>query len=150
MKRSDRLGTLAKLAAMAEQQARLQLAQSNKSLQRQQGQQRLLETYDMEYARLWLESARTGMMGSDVQRMNDFRSSLRTSLDTQETVVRQAVTQVAESASQWQGMRNRLRVFKELADRVRNEEDRAAEKHQEKALGDLASTQYLRSLDNRQ
>lgn len=139
MSRARRLQTLARLAGMVERNARLALARSTSELQRREAQQTQLESFDAEYASAWLEAGRSGLPGRDVVALGAFRTSLGRTLDAQRAAVRQAGESRTLDAARWRVLRERLRVFGELADRAATEEERARDKRAERFLDELAA-----------
>lgn len=139
MKRSQRLGTLVRLAAMAETNARTGLARANQDLLRKDGQQRQLESYEAEYGQAWLEAGRQGLPGDKARALSQFRDSLANTLDAQRSSVRAAAAQRDELARRWNGMRAQLRVFEDLASRARQTEDRERERRLQKAIDELSA-----------
>ena len=131
MKRSRRLGTLVRLAAMAERNAR------------KDGQQRQLESYEAEYGDAWLEAGRLGLPGEKAKGLAAFRDSLANTLEAHRSSLRAAAAQRDEQARRWQGMRAQLRVFEDLEARARRAEDREREKRLQKAIDELSARPRL-------
>lgn len=138
MSRARRLQTLVRLAGMAERNARLALARSTTEVQRREAQREQLESFDAEYARSWIEAGRAGLPGRDVVALGAFRTSLGRTLDAQRAAVRQAAEARGLDAARWRVLRERLRVFDDLADRAAEQEERAREKRRERMLDELA------------
>jgi flagellar FliJ protein len=124
---------------MAERNARLSLAKSTGELQRREAQQAQLESFEGEYARSWLDAGRSGLPGRDVVALGAFRSSLGRTLDAQRAAVRQAGEARATDATRWRVLRERLRIFGDLAGRAAEQEERAREKRCERLLDELAA-----------
>lgn len=139
MKRSDRLGTLVRLSAMAEQASRLRLARANQDLGRKEAQQRQLEGYDAEYAQDWIEEGRRGVAGQRLLGLAAFRAGLGRSLDAQQQAVDASAAARAAEAARWRATRERLRVFTDLAGRARAVEQRDQDRKTERALDELAA-----------
>ena len=139
MSRARRLQTLVRLAGMAERNARLALARSTAEVQRREAQQSQLESFDAEYARSWLEAGRAGLPGRDVVALGAFRTSLGRTLDAQRAAVRHAAEARALDTARWRVLRERLRIFSDLAGRAAEQEERALEKRRERMLDELAA-----------
>jgi len=137
MKRSARLDTLVKLAAMAERASRLRLARANQEQQRKLAQRRQLETYDLEYARRWLEDGRAGVSAHRLQQVAAFRDSLAHSVELQREVERLAREGLQRDAGQWRGSRERLRVLARLQRDALASEDREQERRAQRVLDDM-------------
>ena len=137
MKRSRRLETLVKLAQLAERGSRERLAQSNRELQRREQQQQQLESYEQEYATRWLAAGRHGIAGAELAQLGAFRASLADTLAIQQRAVGVAREQSALSAAQWRAVRNRQRMFEDLAARARADEEREAARRLQKLMDDL-------------
>lgn len=143
MKRSRRLGTLVRLAAMAERNARTGLARANQDVLRKDGQQRQLESYEAEYGDAWLEAGRLGLPGEKAKGLAAFRDSLANTLEAHRSSLRAAAAQRDEQARRWQGMRAQLRVFEDLEARACRAEDREREKRLQKAIDELSARPRL-------
>jgi flagellar export protein FliJ len=139
MSRARRLQTLARLAGMVERNARLALARSTTELQRREAQQTQLESFDAEYANAWIEAGHSGLRGREVVALGAFRTSLGRTLDAQRAAVRQAGEARTLDAARWRVLRERLRVFGELADRAAEQEERARDKRAQRFLDELAA-----------
>ena len=139
MKRSRRLETLVRLAAMAENTARTGLARANEDVVRKDRQQQQLESYEAEYGAAWLEAGRNGMSGLQAKGLSAFRDSLATTLEGHRASVRTATLQREEYARRWRGMRAQLQVFEDLAARARRAEDIERERKLQKAMDELAA-----------
>jgi flagellar FliJ protein len=137
VKRSQRLQTLVQLVQLAERGARERLAQANRELLRREQQQQQLESYEQEYATRWLESGRQGIAGAQLAQLGAFRASLAGSLAIQERAVGTAREQSVLSAAQWRAVRNRQRMFEDLAARARADEEREAARRLQKLMDDL-------------
>jgi flagellar export protein FliJ len=140
MKRSQRLGTLSRLAGMAEHAARLRLAQANQDLLRKQQQQRQLRDYDAEYAERWLEAGRDGVSGRRLVELGAFRSGLARTLAVQDAAVGGATELLQHEAGEWRRRRERLRVMEKLVDAARRREDYVAERRLQRVIDDLAGS----------
>jgi flagellar export protein FliJ len=145
VKRSRRLDTLVRLAAMAERNARTGLARATQDLMRKDGQQRQLESYETEYGEAWLDAGRRGLPGDRAKGLAAFRDSLANTLEAQRSSVRLATSQRDEQAHRWQGMRAQLRVFEDLAKRSRQDEERERERKLQKAIDELSTR--VRTID---
>ena len=141
--RSRRLGTLVRLAAMAERNARSGLARANEELVRKDSQHRQLESYEAEYGESWLEAGRAGLSGSRAKGLSAFRDSLAATLESHRASVRAAAVQRDEQAQRWRGMRAQLKVFEDLARRARRDEDLERERRLQKAMDELAARSRL-------
>jgi flagellar FliJ protein len=137
VKRSQRLQTLVKLVQLAERGARERLAQANRELHRREQQQQQLESYEQEYATRWIETGRHGIAGTELAQLGAFRASLADTLAIQERAVGAAREQSVLSAAQWRAVRNRQRMFEDLAARARADEEREAARRLQKLMDDL-------------
>lgn len=137
--RSARLHTLVQLAALAEREARQRLGQANAELRRREAQQSQLESYVAEYGSRWLSAGQAGIEGHVLVRFAAFRTSLDATLEVQQGTVRQAREGGLQATRQWHGTRNRLKVFDELAARVRRDERHAATRRDQLQNDELAS-----------
>jgi flagellar FliJ protein len=137
VKRSQRFQTLVKLVQLAERGARERLGHANRELHRREQQQQQLESYEREYATRWLETGRHGIAGTELAQLGAFRASLADTLAIQERAVGAAREQSVLSAAQWRGVRNRQRMFADLAARARAEEEREAARRLQKLIDDL-------------
>lgn len=138
MRRSRQMDTLVRLAAMAERNARTGLAGANQDLLRKNGQQRQLESYEAEYGEAWLEAGRGGVSGQAAAGLSAFRVSLGNTMAAHQASVSAAAEARDVQARRWQGMRQQLRVFNDLAERSRREEDRERERRLQKSIDELS------------
>ena len=133
------MDTLVRLAAMAERNARAGLAGANQDLLRKNVQQRQLESYEAEYGEAWLEAGRGGVSGPAAAGLAAFRVSLGNTLAANQASVSAAAESRDAQARRWQGMRQQLRVFTDLAERSRREEDRERERRLQKSIDELSA-----------
>jgi flagellar export protein FliJ len=136
MSRSARMETLLRLRSLAETAARRRLAQSSAELQRREAQCEQLQSYDREYAASWIERGAQGIDGAHIARFGLFRASLSATLATQQHAVQAGREQVSLRASQWADMRAREKVFEELAQRARRDEERERERREQRLADD--------------
>lgn len=135
--RSARLRVLARLAALAEHDARRQLGRANAELHQREVQQAELDSYAEEYARHWLELGRQGVEGHVLGRLTAFRASLDAIRDVQQEAVTLARNGTAEAVRRWHAARNQVRVLDELAARLQAGETRTLERNEQHRIDDL-------------
>jgi flagellar FliJ protein len=138
--RSERLTIVCDLALRREQQALNHLQQARQALDLQRSQLEDLRQYRAQY----LESMKRGLSGRvDIQQIQVYQSFIRqieTAIAQQEGVVARAEQLFERSSKVWQACHQKLTSYRELVERYRREEQRLAERKQEKQLEDEFTT----------
>jgi flagellar biosynthesis chaperone FliJ len=107
-------------------------------LRREQQQQQLESWANRNTPRAGSQAVAEGIAGACNWRGSAaFRASLAGSLAIQERAVGTAREQSVLSAAQWRAVRNRQRMFEDLAARARADEEREAARRLQKLMDDL-------------
>ena len=137
-KRSERLDPVRKVAGMDEQDASRELAHSQQVLAEQEGRLEQLRNYRDEYRRMLSGG---GGQAVDPRRLRDqraFLARLDEVIDQQEQVVQKSLEQYEQQRSGWVEARSRVNALGQAADRYRRDEQRQADRREQREQDDLA------------
>jgi len=144
MKRSERLRVLTRLTDSAERLARIQLAKANQDVQRKKEQQRQLVSYASEYQQSLVRAGEAGLTGAQLSRYQLFIGSLDKTIETQQLAVQRSQQQAGQSTAIWQAQRNRQRVFDDLVERARGDEQIDENRREQRAMDELGTQRHQR------
>lgn len=137
-KRSERLEPVRKVAGRDEQDASRELARSQQVLAEQESRLEQLRNYRDEYRRMLSGG---GGQAVDPRRLRDqraFLARLDEVIEQQEQVVRKSQEQYEQQRSGWIDARSRVNALGQAADRYRRDEQRSADRREQREQDDLA------------
>lgn len=141
MKRSTRLGVVLKLAIETEDATGRSLQAAREALTQAEGQLDQIERYQQDY----IDAVNVKVRGLNTQTMiNDraFLGQLVGVIDRQKQHLKQLTTNEQQCLEQWKASHLRRKNIENLIERLRLNEDSAAEKQLQKLMDELSSQRF--------
>lgn len=139
MKRSKRMETVRKLKYQEEQQQAKKFAQAQQALQQEQAQLDMLKKYQQDYfAGLSSGVENTAIISaSQLEKYQQFLSRLHKAIENQQQMVVIKKKSVEVARQEWAQANARLKALDNLIERLQQEEQRIADKQEQKLIDDL-------------
>ncbi len=147
MKKSSRIQPLKNLASRHEQQAARVLGQSQTQLGQQQGRLQELFSYREEYQQRFYRHAKNGIDGAQLQTYQSFIQQLDEAIRQQRRQVDQSAQTCHTVTAQWREKHIRTQVLDKTIQRLQVNEERQAEKIQQREIDDRAGKRHYSTLE---
>jgi flagellar FliJ protein len=138
MSPSKRLKPVQRFAASKEQKAARMMGQAKKSLQQEETKLQQLKQYHQEYLERFKQMAEKGMSATQLQEYRAFLSRLDEAIDQQQQVVAESTVNHRSTRNFWQQKHSRTQALNKAVDRFREQEQKRADKHEQKENDDLS------------
>ena len=150
MKKSKRFQPVVKVAEAREKLAASALGEAQAELQSHEARLEELQGYQRDYLQRLQES---GAQGMGAARMNDYQqflNNLKLAIEQQETLVQIASRVVEEKKQQWFSKRGKLKSYDNVMERYVSEENRMADRREQKEADDRAQHGGNKNHDRRE
>jgi flagellar FliJ protein len=138
MSPSKRLKPVQRFAASKEQKAAKMMGQAKKSLQQEEAKLEQLKQYHQEYLERFRKMAGEGMSATQMQEYRAFLAKMDEAINQQQQVVAVSTDNHQSTRNFWQQKHSRTQALNKAVDRFREQEQKCADKHEQKENDDLS------------